>query len=220
MKHWMKFLLAFLGIPKSIWINFRSLPIKDAIFLPIIVSPLTKIVSTEGRVRIDTIVRPGMISFGLSGYGLAVANKCIIQNNGLLVFHGKTRFGGGIEISCGGHGVISFGEACIFTGNCSIICQKGIEFGKECLVAFNTQFMDADLHTIMEENEIINADKRITIGNHVWICSHVNVLKGSAIQSDCVVGSQTLINKKFDENNCIIAGNPASIKKKNIIWVL
>ena len=56
MRPLMKILLALLGIPKSVWVNFRSLPLWQAIRLPIIVSPLTKIVSTHGVIEINGII--------------------------------------------------------------------------------------------------------------------------------------------------------------------
>ena len=42
------------------------------------------------------------------------------------------------------------------------------------------------------------------------------ILKGSVIPEGCVVGAMTLVNKQFEESNCLIAGNPAIIKKTGI----
>lgn len=96
MKKFMKIILALLGLPKSIYFNFRSLPINQAIKLPILLSPITKIVSASGNVKLECPVHFGIIQFGLSGTaGILPHYCCCIQNNGTLIFKGKVFIGGG-----------------------------------------------------------------------------------------------------------------------------
>lgn len=52
----------------------------------------------------------------------------------------------------------------------------------------------------------------------VWIAQRVTLIKGAQIPSNCVVGACSLVNKKFEEEGCIIAGNPAKVIKRNIRW--
>ena len=44
------------------------------------------------------------------------------------------------------------------------------------------------------------------------------ILKNSEIQEESVVGACSVVAKKFDEKNVVIAGNPASVKKQDISW--
>lgn len=44
------------------------------------------------------------------------------------------------------------------------------------------------------------------------------ILKGSQISNNTVVGAGTIVTKKYEEPNCILAGNPAKIVKRNIDW--
>lgn len=96
MKTWMKIILVILGLPKSLYVNFKSFPLKQAIYFPLLVSPLTSIISTKGKMRIDdgVKIKPGLITIGLSGFGLALSNKCVLQNNGEIVFKGRCKMGG------------------------------------------------------------------------------------------------------------------------------
>ncbi len=80
--------------------------------------------------------------------------------------------------------------------------------------------MDTDLHNIRIGEKVTNTDEAVYLGDHVWVCSNVNIIKGACIQSNCVVSCQTLIREKFQENDCIIAGNPARIVKRGIVWNL
>lgn len=63
-----------------------------------------------------------------------------------------------------------------------------------------------------------NYDDSIKIGNHVWISSNVTILKKTVIGNKCVVGCNTLIHDKFEQDNILIAGNPANIRRERINW--
>ncbi len=79
--------------------------------------------------------------------------------------------------------------------------------------------MDTDAHPIYNnEMTIINEDKTIRIGHHVWIGCKSMILKGAEIADGCIIGANTFINNKFLNVNSIIAGNPAKIVKSEIKW--
>lgn len=124
MERWMRFVLIILGLPKSIYICLRSFPLRQAIHIPILVSPITKIISTKGKISIDKNVKisPGMIKFGLTGFGLALCKPCVIQNVGHINFEGDCTFGGGTRINCVGS--LEFGASCTFTGRMHHMCSK------------------------------------------------------------------------------------------------
>ena len=44
------------------------------------------------------------------------------------------------------------------------------------------------------------------------------ILKNSIIPDNSVIGAYSVVAKKFDEENVVIAGNPARICKRNINW--
>lgn len=108
-------------------------------------------------------------------------------------------------------------------------CMKGlitaatntkIAIGNECMFATYIVVRSGDMHTIYDKdtNEILNPDEDTIIGDHVWVAYSCQILKGSKIPSNCVVGAESLVNKKFEEENCIIAGCPAKVIRRNIGW--
>lgn len=118
--------------------------------------------------------------------------------------------------------VISVGEHACFCGKTQLASIEGttIEIGRDCLFSSNIQFRTGDSHSIIDKvtEQRINSSTGITIGNHVWIGANVICLKGVYVAPDCVIGSAALLNKKYEEPGCIIAGVPASIKKTGITW--
>jgi hypothetical protein len=103
-----------------------------------------------------------------------------------------------------------------------LIMEEGssIIVGDDCMCSDHIDIRSSDQHSICDKNtqERQNPASDVRIGNHVWICHNVNILKGVRIPDGCVIGAGALVNKPFDEQNVIIAGNPARIVKRNITW--
>ena len=97
---------------------------------------------------------------------------------------------------------------------------KSIEIGQDCMLSKRIELRTSDSHAIYdrETKERLNQAGSIKIGDHVWIGMEVVVSKGVSIASGCVLGAKSFVNRSFDEPNCIIAGIPARIIRKNIHW--
>lgn len=95
-----------------------------------------------------------------------------------------------------------------------------VEIGEDCMFSFNVSVDCSDTHSIFdcETKEILNIGKYVKIGNHVWVGRNVCICKNTTIPDNCVIGAGSIITKKFDKPNCIIAGVPAFKKKTNINW--
>lgn len=84
----------FLGLPKTVFLNFRLLPVGQALKLPIWCTHRTMFKSLKGNVVINSPIKTGMIRFGFGGSGTAKYYSSVIENNGKIVFNGKSNFGG------------------------------------------------------------------------------------------------------------------------------
>ena len=94
-----------------------------------------------------------------------------------------------------------------------------VHIGENCMFAANCNIWCTDAHAIMDLNgNITNIGKSVEIGNHVWVGADVKIGKNTKIMDHCIVGWNSVVSRKFDEANVIIAGNPATIVKKNITW--
>ncbi len=112
---------------------------------------------------------------------------------------------------------VSIISANIFTNQGS----SEIEIGEDCMLASNVKIVGGDGHQIcdMTTGEIINAFAgKCRIGNHVWLGDDTRVMKKAVISDGSVLGANSVAAKKFDEPNVIIAGNPAKIIRRNILW--
>lgn len=98
--------------------------------------------------------------------------------------------------------------------------DKNITIGNDCQFSYGIHLWNGDGHAILDAStgECLNPGKEIVIGNHVWVGHNVEILKGTRISDNSVIGCSSLVNKKFDEPNVILAGNPAKIVKTNVTW--
>lgn len=208
------------GLPKSIYVNFRLLPFFQAIYLPIIVSRKTKLISLSGKVILDKI-KPGIIRIGFGGSDNMIDYRycrTILKIDGTINFKGKAKIGMGSRIQV--NGILNIGDNFNITGNALILCSNKISIGNNTMLASESIIMDSDQHDIYDKNNnCINKSEELVIGNNVWIGARAFILKNSIIEDGCIVGANSTITKSFKNQNSIIAGTPAKVIKENIKWV-
>lgn len=97
--------------------------------------------------------------------------------------------------------------------NSTIMVDKKITIGEYVCIASGVVIRDSDSHKTKEEGNT----KEIKIGNHVWIGTNAIILKGVTIGDNAVIAAGAVVTKDVP-SNCIVAGVPAKIIKKNINW--
>lgn len=78
-----------------------------------------------------------------------------------------------------------------------------------------------DFHSIYscdKTDTVLNENRSVIVGSHVWIGVGAQILKGSKIGMNSVVGAASLVSGLFESSNQIIAGNPAKCVREHIIW--
>lgn len=220
-----RLLAIILAIPRTIYFNFRYLPIAQAVRLPIWLATNVRVRNMyRGGIVIDAPARMAMIRVGFH----QVDAICIyslktilnITKPGKWVLKGEAHVGHGAIISCVG-GVMTVGDNFAVSGSTSFVCYKEITIGRDVQFAWDSLVMDSDAHKIYTaEGNRMNEDKPIIIGDKVWLACQNTLLKGTMIGNNCVVGACSLLNKEYTEGGVIIAGSPARIVKQISGWEL
>jgi acetyltransferase-like isoleucine patch superfamily enzyme len=98
----------------------------------------------------------------------------------------------------------------------TIVAQKKVSIGRECLLGANVVIADTDFHTITSLNRRFNSIKSeigsapIEIKDNVFIGMNSVILKGVTIGVNSVVAAGSVVAKDVPPNT-IVAGNPAKI---------
>lgn len=211
------------SIPKTIFFNFRIFDFFTACKLPIFISNNVSIKGIYyGCISIKCKeIKPFMIKIGIAGSNAIHSQKGLIylnkKNKGTLKFNGKARFAEGVRIY-NNEGTIQFGDNFIANKNCFFSSDEKIEFGNDVLIGWNVNIRDSDGHTIIYENSDKVSILPVIIGNHVWICAEVDILKGTEIGNNCVIAYRSCISNLKTSSNQLVGGYPAKVIKDNINW--
>ncbi|WP_066221483.1 acyltransferase [Formosa haliotis] len=97
--------------------------------------------------------------------------------------------------------------------------KSKISIGENCMFASDIDIRTGDSHSILDNltKQRLNYAQDVFIGNHVWVASHVSILKGSILSEDSVVATRSIVTKHFNKN-VLIGGAPAKVLKININW--
>lgn len=159
------------------------------------------------------------IGFGYVGIYDKKYSRSMLEIKGTVVLNGeKVTLGHGSALSVQQGGTVTFeGDFCN-TAEGKIVCQKSITLGNKVLTSWETLIMDTDWHAMknVQTGEVFPTAKEIVIGDNVWIGTRSVILKGSIVPDGCIVGANSLCTKRFAEERCVIAGNPAKVCKSNV----
>ena len=209
------------SIPKTLRFNLHYFPLKTALKLPVVVSHRTYLREMHGKVELPEKVERAMIKIGFGDVGHydRKRSRGIWQVSGTVSFGGKASIGHGSKLSVRGN--LSLGAGFNMTAESTIVCAKEIRFGDDCLLAWDILVMDTDEHPLYnKENERINPDKAILVGNHVWMGCKCVLLKGAEVPDNTVVAAGTLLKSSFTGENQVLGGTPPSVLKRDIRWEL
>lgn len=95
-----------------------------------------------------------------------------------------------------------------------------VSLGKNCLISSNVTIRATDGHVIFETQtkRIVNRSRPVTIGDNVWISSTVTFLKGCSVPSNSIIGTGAIVAGNFEDENTVIAGCPAKVVKRGVMW--
>lgn len=210
--------------PKTLYLNFRTLPLRDAMKLPYVVMSKTAVRgATRESMRIEGEIRTGMIRVGalkVAKRGIHVNGKTslMVENGGSITFKGCASIGAGSSI-CAAGGEIELGDSFSCNNNCFLFSNEGISFDDDVLLGWNVNVRDNDGHPIYQDGAVVNESRPVHVASHVWIASYVDILKGVDIATGVVVGTRSLVTRSVKEPKSLVVGIPAHIARRNINWL-
>lgn len=207
-----KIFVYVISLPKTIWVNFRHLPLNQAIKLPIAIHWKTQI-KIKGKINLLGTLNLAKIRIGFHTVPICNHDEptaIYISRNSEVSFVGSAHIGRGSKIVVNPHANLIIGDNFAISACSQIFCHKKVIFGNDIQFSWDCLVMDSDTHEIYDEEGIIkNPPKEIIFGDKVWIGCKCIILKGAVIPSNCVIGASSLVCNSKLTPNTIIAGSPA-----------
>jgi acetyltransferase-like isoleucine patch superfamily enzyme len=94
-----------------------------------------------------------------------------------------------------------------------------LTIGDNCLFASDVIVSVSDMHSIVDADTgaRTNPARSISIGDRVWVGMRCIVLKGVSIGPGSAIGAGSVVSRDVPAN-CIAAGNPARVVRRNATW--
>lgn len=209
---------------KTVYINFKVLPFKQAIKLPILVYKRVELIGVyKGCLQIINGERlhTFMLHLGQDRFPV-YSNKGLytqlrFQKGGKLLFGNSVHIKNGCSVNVYKNGTLVLGSNFLMNQYGLIFCKSSINIGNNTRIGWFSQIYDTDFHYLYnkETNGINPIIKPVIIENNVWIANHVTISKGGYIPPFSIIASNSVVNKKLitEEKGSIFAGIPAELKK-------
>jgi len=212
-------LIFFVNLSKTFFVNFKMLPLTQAVKLPIFVYGKMQFRSMKGIIEIEGKVYTGMIKIGRNrSYVTTSIQLSTWIIDGKIIFHGTVNFYYGSYLLVAPNAVLTIGRKTSL-GNVKLICFQSITIGENVRFAWECQLMDTSFHYLEQENgEIQPLTESITIGSYTWIGNRSSITKGAIIPTYSIITSNSVVNKDMSSYGtcCLFAGQPAKFKKNGI----
>ncbi len=210
------------SLPQTIWFNFRFLPFKQAIKLPIwLYKP--HFLQAKGEIVIEsTRIRPGMIKLG--GYFVSLyPNSGItfdLHKGSRMVFKGACLIGNNSTLSVGSRGTLSFGDDFLASTTLRMVCYKEVTLGRKNRCGWDVTFMDTDLHAMTKTGGgHTKGYGYIRTGAYNWFGTKCHVMKFTETPNYCTFSACTKVSGKVDVPEYSVVGQSGHLEvKRTGVW--
>ena len=202
---------------KTIRLNFKMLPFKQAVYLPVLVGWRTEFRNITGKIVFDDglKLRPGVITMNIKEGPVATRHEhFIVSVPGTILVHGlEVHFFVGMTLWI--NGCLEVGGNNVFGSHSVIACMKNVYCGYFMGCSWNCEIYDTNFHFFRDlvSGRIIKRHGKVHIGDNVFIGNGSIIGKGSYLGDGCVVANFSLVNRSFkrEGKNLLIGGNPAQV---------
>lgn len=202
-----------LSLWKTIYVNFKLLPFKQARKLPIFIYKDTLIYELGEMEIISSDITTGMVRWGRMNVK-SPAKYGKIRNEGKITFKGMTKIGGSNIIENTGH--IILGDEIRIAEGVTIMIRSKLIVGDRTIISSKSFIYDSNDHfTIdVETKKVKRLTKNIIIGPDNWLCTGTFVKKGTITGPYTLVAAgNTLLCKDYSmlPPYSMLGGMPAHI---------
>lgn len=210
-----------LSLWRTVYFNFRTLPFRIAIKLPVFIYGKVRLFMLNGKVVFEnTTIRRGMVKIGKNADSFSLfdhsgfiqlgskESKIVFEGPASVSVNSKVRVVAG-ELRFGKYSYIGEGVRIVCNGNV-------IHIGEYARIAFETTIMNSGFHHVYNSNKnnIARTTRPIHIGEYCWIGNRSTLSAGAAIKDYTIVCAGSLVNRDFiqtEGENQMLGGSPAKV---------
>jgi acetyltransferase-like isoleucine patch superfamily enzyme len=209
-----------LSIWRTLWLNFRTLPLRQAIKCPLRVYGKIQLACLQGRIEFGDEVCITKFGLNYSAYRNVSPGRISILKGGVFVINRGIRVSQGVCICIGTNARLEMCENASLGDSAMVVCMKSVKIGKNSSVTWQCQLMDYNSHFIqLADGSIPTIYKSVVIGDYCWVGNRTSIQPGTKLPNRTIVTSNSLLNKDYTstiEKYCLIGGQPAKLLRSNV----
>jgi len=206
---------------KSLYLNLKFFPLKDAFKFPIIVFGSLKIESLKGKLIVNVPLKTGIISIG-NPFEIFKKSSNISELifDGMWVVNGSIIFGIDTKLYIGKEAYFENGHLCSVCNNSKIFCDNKIIMGDSVKIGDESIVFDTNFHDLFDvkKNETIPCKGEVYFESYIYIGMRCTIKLGTYLPSYSMVATNSLCNKNYSAygNNILLGGIPANFIRGDI----
>lgn len=204
---------------KTLYFNFKVLPLKYAIKVPFIVARNVNL-QNIGNIIVECDIHWGLFSIGVMRNPTLESPKDVLiwKNDGTIILKGRIKIHPGVKLNTKKGATLELEGINTIGARTILVAWKYICIGHNSGCSWDCQIVDTDFHEVMDmvSNTKLKIATSIEIGENVFIGNHVGISKGSKIPDGCMISAYSNVsgNYKKDGTYLLITGNPAKVVDK------
>ncbi len=205
---------------KSLYFNFRYLPFRQAIYMPVWITANFKVRGLRrGMLVLYQPYRKSVFLGDCGSPGLQeMRGGLFFSTRSRLILHGFTVVAQGSVLRMDEDATIEIGRNFFCNKNCFFRSSSKITFGEDCLLGWNVQINTSDGHVVSHDGVVKPSELPVAIGNHVWLTANTIVTKGVSIADGCIIAQGAVVTKSVDEPNTLSGGVSSKVLATNVKW--
>lgn len=212
--HWMK----------TIYFNYKMLPINEAIKLPIVFYNKTLFTSLKGRVVLNIKSKFNSVKIGVNDEIIRRRHENELRVDGTFTINGNFNTGVGVTICVLNNGTFEIGEGSYLGSLTKILVIRSVSIGKSFRFGYESQISDSNYHYTIDlvTKRVNRTEQPVVIGDNTWIGNRTTIMPGTKVPSNIIVASNSLLNKDYSSTvpeNSVMAGLPAKLVRTNFVRI-
>lgn len=210
-----------LSIWRTVYFNFRTMPLRIAMKLPVFIYGKVRLLGLNGSVCfVHTAIKRGMVKIGINADSFGLFDHSgffqLSSSHSVVIFEGPASISVNTKVRvCTGE--LRFGKYAYIGEGVRIICNgENIYIGDHTRIAYETIIMNSSFHHVYNSNNksIVRATRSIVIGKNSWIGNRSSITAGAKLKEASIVCAGSLINKDYttlEGENPMLGGSPAKV---------
>lgn len=211
---------------KTLYLNFRCLPFKQAIHFPILCYGPMRIKLLAGKITLRDI-RKGILKIGVdcAGYRTKGVTTLTLLPESNFEIEGNVIICQGASILLGRKAILTMKDNSTLGDDAEIICKRRISIGYMTDITWQCQVTDYGSHLVMdcETGWVSTIYREVEIGDYCWIGNRTTVQLGTRLPNRTIVASNSLLNKNYTamglQSYSLIGGQPAKLLKTGVMRI-